>query len=736
MRRTRLIKLLIFILILSLSMWTMAGCGKESGDDGGDKADKASEFYTNAEVNSELSIADDVAAYYEAVGENLEYAYKLAYKLAYNEDLSGHLGWRLAGSKEEHACADFLTEEMEAIGLKDVKKIGTPCDSFQFNDSSLIIEGTNIKLQPASYQLNGTGPDGLTAEIVDVGTGFEADYEGKDVKGKIVLAQVDQANEAWIDVYIDEAYQHGAAALVSYANSGYGELNKDTINVQDVCCADLIPTAAISFNQAKDIKAAIKSGKKQCTLMLDAVMKPGTTYNVVGKIPGKSSDQQIIVSAHYDKYWYGFQDDCAAVGLVFGVAKSMLESGYQPENDILFICHGAEEWGLTGTMFDWTVGAWGLIEANPDWSGKTIAMLNCELPAFTPDSGATGICNVPEFRTLSEKLINETGLVVTKGKSALTRESSDSTTMEDGISYRWHGVPYFVNYFEDAAFISQRYHTSEDNKDTYDAEVYQTNINWNGALAMYIDTMPALELDLSQAGKDLKKGFDEKLAKEAGVDIDAYYAAITEFNKAAKAHNKKIADCNAAYEEAVAAEDKEAAAALREEGKALNKTSLTIFREIQDRFMKNDDFRVYYGHFGIADNANILKGTIEGLEAENYWGDDGDGACDYIYNLNAVHEYNYYNFSYENAHNSTYMYDPNTLTKAKGIWGYQKQIPIVDVGKTTYDLFNAVDAEDPDFDYEGAKKTYEEAYKKCLTDISEYAAKEISDLGLLVKLFK
>lgn len=210
-------------------------------------------------VDSQLFMAEDVQSYIDSI--DMEYAYDLAETLAYDEEYwDNELGWRTAGSDAEHRAADFLVEEMKSIGLTDVEKVGTTVDKFQFNDSSLTIEGTDIDLMPASYQCSGTDADGITAEIVDVGTGFEADYEGKDVSGKIVLAGVDQWNEAWIDNYIRQAYGRGAAAIVTYSTGGYGELNDDTVNVQDICCGDLIPTVAISANQAKEIQDAIEAG--------------------------------------------------------------------------------------------------------------------------------------------------------------------------------------------------------------------------------------------------------------------------------------------------------------------------------------------------------------------------------------------------------------------------------------------------------------------------------------------
>lgn len=737
MKNKRLSRLLVAMLVLAMCVWTLSACGNKGTSEEPTDEDNGN-LYTASEVDSELPMADAVQSYVDKV--DVDYGYKMAEKLAYDEDLGDHLLWRTAGSDSEHKCAEYLAKEMDKIGLQDVEKVSTPCDKFQLNGSSLTIKGTDIDLEPAAYQMDGTDGD-LTAEIVNVKHGYEAEYEGKDVKGKIVLAQVDQANEAWIDGYIRQAYEEGAAALVTWANSGYGEANKDTINVQDVCCDNLLPTAAISANQAKEVKAAIKAGNNECTLNLDVDFEDGggTTENVMGVIPGENHDQKIVVSAHYDKYWYGFQDDCAAVALVYTVAKAMIDSGYVPENDIVFIAHGAEEWGTSDSQFDWTTGAWGMIDqAHPEWSGKILSMINCELPAYKTDSGNLSISSVPEYQALGLKLINDSGLVVTSGDIALKSDAIDpTTTMEDGVSYRWHGVPYFLNHFEGEAFTSNNYHTQEDNKGTYDEDTFLTNINWYGAFAMYIDQEPAIELDMTASVKNLKENFNADNADKAGVDVAEYKAQLKEMNKVAKAQNDAIAKCNDAYNKAVADDDADAMAAARTEGAELNQKSLAMFKSIQDSFLKDNDFDIYYGHKGIDDNIMYLQGAVDGIENNNLmWNDAGDSVCDMIYNVNAVHDYGYYRFSVDVANTICQMYNGDNLQKQRDQWGYQKQIPVVDVGQTTYDIYKAIESEDKDYDYEAAKATYEAAVDECIAQIGEYSNDEIAQMKAFVELYK
>lgn len=724
MNKKKWSKFLVAILCLTMSVWALAGCGGNSGGEGEAVDDNV---YTASEVTSDLSMAEEVSAYYDAI--DMDFAYDLTHELAYSEDLADFLGWRSAGSDSEHKCADFLAEKMEEIGLQNVDKVGTQCDKFQFNKSSLTIKDTDIELTPASYQVNGTDGD-LTAEIVNVGTGFEADYdEAGDVTGKIVLAKVDQANEAWIDGYAKMAHEKGAAAIVTWADSGYGEAGTDSVNVQDVCCADLLPTTAISADEAATIIDAIKAGNTECTLNVDAEMVDdgGTTYNVVGMIPGKNHDQKIIVSGHYDKYWYGFQDDCAAIGLVFAVAKGMVDSKYEPENDIYFICHGGEEWGSSDCMYDWTTGAWGMC-MHEGYADDVLAMINCELPAFKNENGLQ-VVSVPEFFKMVSNMYDR-GLLITNGETFFTKDNVETTTMEDGISYREAGVPYFLNGFEGSNFMVERYHTAYDDEGTYDADTFQTNIDWYGAYAIYIDTEPALELDLTAAAKELKKQCNADYAAEAGVDVEEYQAAIDNLKEAGKALNQKIKACNAAYEEAVANEDGEMIKKAREEGAALNKTSLEAFQMIQDDFLNVTDFGAHYGHGPVDNNVECIDGTLAGLENGVLWSEkeDGSGACEAALNINTVIEYNYCIFSKEVADGTTSEYEKSYYkNKDHAQWGWNHQPAIVHTGEASYALFHAETVDDLDMDK--VTKIYKDAREGALDAIADYCKKEIKDMN-------
>ncbi len=730
-----------------------SGCGQAAAEtvpavQGGGETETsvAAETAAPAETSQETGtgLAEMVEDYLEQADES--YAYGIAETLAYDPAyLSNEMGFRTAGSDAEHAAADYIAEEMEAIGL-EVEKVPVTVDKWQFNGASLTVEGTEIEIMPASYATNGTGENGISAELVDVGTGTAAEYEGKDVEGKIVLAGIDQWNEAWIDQYMNEAALHGAAAIVTYPVGGYGTYSDDMINMQDVCSEDVIPCVSISKNQYLELAAAMESGNADATLAVDSVMEPeqGTSYHVVGTLKGRSSEQQIIVSGHYDVYFNGFQDDSCAVGLVMAMAKAMVDSGYQPENDIRFIAHGAEEWGATGTQFDWTTGAWEMINtAHPEWAGKTIAMINFELPAFYDGMEEGQISCVPEFAALTASFVEESGLLADPVDGiypeGISEVSVDTSTMEDGVSYRASGVPYFINIpgtqEGEEGWMQQRYHTVADDRDTYSPEVMQTNLNTFGALAIYLDQTPALELDLTATCDDLEEALNAETVDAAGGDEEAYLEALDDLRSAAEGRNEAIREINDSYRETVSAgAPAQELEAIRAKGRELNADTLEAFRFVQDHFIGiASTSTIQVKHQAYQDNAELIAAVIDALEQGVLSREEGDGALDLAWMLNGSTEYGYYHFSEEtNAASRAALLEESNPGNL--FWGTGKGSVLAETYPATVSLLEKAETGDADFQEEIA--VYREELEKQQALLAGQVAQETASMAELARLLR
>ena len=75
------------------------------------------------------------------------------------------------------------------------------------------------------------------------------------------------------------------------------------------------------------------------------VMPDVKASNIVGKIPGTETDSMILLSAHYDSYFDGFQDDNAAIAMMLGIARALVKGGYQACSYHRLLCHGSGRMG-------------------------------------------------------------------------------------------------------------------------------------------------------------------------------------------------------------------------------------------------------------------------------------------------------------------------------------------------------------------------------------------------------
>ena len=156
---------------------------------------------------------------------DIEYSYKLARRM---EQFHSNevLGYRPAGSQAEFKTGEMLKKEMESIGLSQVTKDAVTVDGWEFKKAVLAVEtkGKRREFQLGAYQTDfktdGFEPFSLTY----VGKGTEKDYEGREVQGKLVLVDINQRDEWWINYPVYQAHLKGAKALIAVQDGGYGEI--------------------------------------------------------------------------------------------------------------------------------------------------------------------------------------------------------------------------------------------------------------------------------------------------------------------------------------------------------------------------------------------------------------------------------------------------------------------------------------------------------------------------------
>jgi hypothetical protein len=168
----------------------------------------------------------------------------------------------------------------------------------------------------------------VTAELVDVGAGTdEANYAGKDVKGKIVLVSASPGAGQELAVG-----KFGAAGLVSYAqnqkNAWWGE-DENLIRWGHLETFTEHKTFAfmVSLKTARGMRERLAHGEK---IMLHAVVKAGQhagNYEVVtAVIPGadaKLKEEEIAFSCHLDHQRPGANDNASGCATILEVARTL-----------------------------------------------------------------------------------------------------------------------------------------------------------------------------------------------------------------------------------------------------------------------------------------------------------------------------------------------------------------------------------------------------------------------------
>lgn len=703
-------------LLLSLSL-LLSGCGQ-------------------SQTTTPPSLKEEYDAFMEAVSP--DYAYNIALELTTNpEFFNSELGGRTAGSDAEHAAADYLAGVMEEIGLSNVEKVAAPCDRWQFNGASFTVDGKEYPVY--SYATASTPPEGITAEVVYAGKGTMWDYEDLDVEGKIVLVDVDQRADWWVTYPMLEADFQGAAAILAANVGGFSQVADDALNCQDICGPTSIPTLSIGLADSQELQNKMKEGPVTATLVVDNEVEidAGTTYNIMGVLKGKSSDHQILVGGHYDVHFWGFQDDNCAVGLVLSMAKAMIDSGYQPENDIVFCLHGAEEWGSSYTQYDWTVGAWEMINSvHPDWVGKTLAFLNFELPAYEFDT-YTSTYSAPEMYAMLDYYANEYPYSPDPEgcfPDGVLTEGYQTYTYSDDFSYYAAGVPSTVNGFllqKDMEnvfpFYVDIYHSQYDTPDTYNEAVMDFNIRYYGALAMYIDQTPALYLDFTAQYDRILASMDEEAMAAAGVDVAAFHTALEELNTAAQAMTERVEALNRDYLKAREDGDSAAMEKLWAEGKELTAQNLQAFEFAQKNLLGLMYERPIVPHEAPQENIQLCQDIIACLEQ----GDVVTVVDELAWTVNNVLEYYAMYFSPEVIAIQDDMHwgegNQDNL-----YWGTGINFTKADVDAATRSLYQRYDEQGGDFSQEIA--VYEAAIQAQTELLKELGTKEIGAMEQLAQL--
>lgn len=532
------------------------------------------------------------------------------------------LGYRPAGSKAEFETGEMLKSYMEDLGLSNVRKDEIKVDGWEFEKAVLAYAdaaGERQEVQLGAYQTDFVTKGAETFQVVYVGKGGEKDYADKDVTGKIVLAEINQRDEWWINFPVYQAHEKGAKALIAVQIGGYGQVDEKALNAQDIAGPPEAAAFSMSFEDSEKLKACLNE-KGEITVTLDAssrVMRDVSTYNILGEIPGRRSDRMILLSAHYDSYFSGFQDDNTAVAMMLGIARAFIKMGYQPENTWVFCAMAAEEWGIADSKYDWSTGAYAeVFNVHPEWAGKVIGDFNFELPALS-NGNLDGIRCTYEYKDFFEDTL-KTLPALSPAYPEGVLVSAPIETWSDDFSVAISGIPSMVNEFSAGSFMTTHYHSQYDSDAYYNEAAYRFHHELYGLLLMHLDRQSVAPLNFAEVFEQASASLDVLMCQKSGSRVTALLNLLGQTEEVAEEVYDRIYDINEAGVDS-------------EQCREAENILLKVFKMAQDKYVRLTwEDAVVFPQEAAQNNLRYLKKAIRALKRKI---PDAEAAFEALYEI-------------------------------------------------------------------------------------------------------
>lgn len=501
------------------------------------------------------------------------------------------MGWRPGGSPANEACADWIAAEMRRVGLIAVSKLPVPIDRWVFNGATVAVAGGPVFEGSSWGGVPGTAPEGITAEVVDVGLGRAVDYDGKDVVGKIVLVNW-AFGDWWVNRHGHQATLEGAAAVIFYtgrtaAGAFYNARDDGLLGFDGTYDATWVPFVFVTRDAANDLLTRVEAGPTTVTFTslveLTRAEDGGVGHNVIGKIPGRGNASELIIfTGHHDAWFKGAADDATAIAAMLGIARAVLESGYRPRHTLVFLASTSEEYGYTDAYYEWLIGCWyAVTREHANWPDKAALTLDFELLG-TGDPGERLLIRThSELFELCERHLTADPVRTPFGTAIQNTVWANA----DHFTLTAAGIPGIYFNTVGTQYLTRNYHTNHDTVDKINFDYLRQNLEVVDDIWIEYDqaVLPILDFVARAIEAESRVNFvvdGRELADLPGAEpaaVSRLHTAVARFRSAAEALESRLQAGPIRAHQPVARETRDAAFVILTELVALDVFDQYVF---------------------------------------------------------------------------------------------------------------------------------------------------------------
>src|SRR3990170_1661731 len=308
---------------------------------------------------------------------------------------------RIQASTMFHEAAEHVEQELIKNGLLDAKIEQFKSDGAvkywtHISPVGWEVESAEIKLvEPEEKPLaryadtptclhtcsNATPPEGVTAELIDVGVGTKPeDYTGKNVKGKLVIA----TGRARL-VHQQAVYKYGATGVITDTLAYEMKNIRESVDIPDAHSYQSIwPDAevkdkvklgfSLSKRQGNHLRKLLQEKKTvKLQAKVDAKLFPSNLDVVTATIHGSSTpNEEVFLIAHLCHPQPSANDNASGSGLLIEIARTIqtlidTKKLVRPERTIRFI------------WVPETFGTVAFLHKHEDWTNRLVAGINLDM---------------------------------------------------------------------------------------------------------------------------------------------------------------------------------------------------------------------------------------------------------------------------------------------------------------------------------------------------------------------
>jgi hypothetical protein len=438
--------------------------------------------------------------------------------------------WRIAGNPGFNASIEHIRTRLAEARLPVIELEEYPADGpgWDHTRGTITIVGETVPVlskarDRVALAINSfsTPAGGITVRVFDAGAGSPKDFEGKDVKGAVVLG------DAGLGALWREAVRNrGAAGVISTQVADYirpreparmDDAHKDVLQWGSVPQDDTLKAFGFkaSWRAADRIRQAIRNDPSaRVRVEIESTFYTGPHRRLVAELPGRTRPQErIVIVAHVQEP--GANDNASGCATLYALAaalQSAITRGAlpQPERTITFMwldeIRGSRQWlssnpgKASGVQYMFSMDMTG--EDTSKTGGTFLIEKQADPSAVWPrpsDPHSEWGAGQVKAESLKGSLLNDVHLAIANRRARDTGWVVRTNPYEGGSDHTVFanaGVPSLLNWH----FTDRFYHTNQDTTDKVSASEME-NVGIAVATSAYLlaaaderDALAALDL--------------------------------------------------------------------------------------------------------------------------------------------------------------------------------------------------------------------------------------------------